>query len=345
MDSVSALDAKVPDYVWNEVIVWDICTYQVGVPAGTFTIELLSDMEFLLFQGPQSGPGMTWENTIPYIQILHDCHDWGGMEDTVVAGQRTMKQAKIDLANTRDYCRDHILELAPIEGRARNLAIENAKTPVLQARGRGHTRRADRYFAQKVVGAPTPEPTLHALKPASPEDYHSAREPSEADYESEELEGSGTDSTGYSSTTTATSHHDTDPTQHSNTKNRDRKCQSQKHCDRQEGHKTNAKKQKDRRSGRVVLPLFRESTKEGALTYADWRGEVEEYIMKGYSEQKIKDAMLTSLEGKDKRNYQACDEKGDLTPEKILEKMDMIYGMSVSFRDLNAKLCGLKQGE
>ena len=55
--------------------------------------------------------------------------------------------------------------------------------------------------------------------------------------------------------------------------------------------------------------------------------------------------MFTSLEGKAKRNYQACDEKGDLSPEKILEKMDMIYGTSVSFRDLNAKLCGLKQGD
>ena len=94
----------------------------------------------------------------------------------------------------------------------------------------------------------------------------------------------------------------------------------------------------------MVLPLFRESTKEGALTYTDWRLEVEEYIMKGYSGSKIKDAMFTSLEGKAKRNYQACDEKGDLTPEKILEKMDMIYGTSTSFRVLNAKLCGLKQG-
>ena len=93
------------------------------------------------------------------------------------------------------------------------------------------------------------------------------------------------------------------------------------------------------------MPLFWESTKEGALTYADWRGEVEEYITKGYSGQKIKDVMFTSLEGKAKRNYQACDEKGDLTPEKILEKMDMIYETSVSFRDPNAKLCGLKQGE
>ena len=72
--------------------------------------------------------------------------------------------------------------------------------------------------------------------------------------------------------------------------------------------------------------MFRESSKKGALTYIDWRLEVEEYISKGYARPKIKDAMFTSLEGKAKRNYQACDEKGDLTPEKILEKMDMIYG-------------------
>ena len=54
--------------------------------------------------------------------------------------------------------------------------------------------------------------------------------------------------------------------------------------------------------------------------------------------------MFTSLEGKAKRNYQACDKKGDLMPKKILEKMDMIYGTSTSFRVLNAKLCGLTQG-
>ena len=52
---------------------------------------------------------------------------------------------------------------------------------------------------------------------------------------------------------------------------------------------------------------------------------------------------FTYLEGKAKWNYEACDEKGDLTPDKILEGMDMIYSTSVSFRNLNAKLC-LKQG-
>ena len=185
---------------------------------------------------------------------------------------------------------------------------------------------------------------LNAVRPATPEDYHSAREPSEFEYESEGSEGTGTDSTGYSSTVTATSHHDMDGTQCSYNKNHDRRCQKQKHRDRREHRKMNARKQRDCRNGRVVLPLFWESTKEGALTYTDWRLEVEEYIVKKYPRPKIKEAMFTSLEGKAKQNYQACDERGDLSPEKILEKMDMIYGTSVSFRDLNAKLCRLKQG-
>ena len=273
VDSVSALDAKVPDYVWNEVIAQDICTYRVGAPIGTFTVELLSDMEFLLFQGPLSGPEMTWENTTHYSRALHDCCNWSGTEVTVIASERTMKQSKIDLANTREYCWAHILGwLATIEGRAQNLAIDNAQTPVPQPRGQGYTRRADQYFAQKVVGTPAPEPTLHGLRPTSLEDHHSARQPSEADYESEESEGSGTDSAGYSSTTTTTSHYNTNHTQRSNTKNWDQKCRNQKHHDRREGCKTNAKKQWDRKTGRVVLPLFWESTKEGAyMPIGGWK--------------------------------------------------------------------------
>ena len=106
VDSVSALNAKVPDYVWMEAIAWDICAYQIGAPPNTFVVELLSDTEFLLFQGPRSGPRMAWEDTILYIRTLHDIQDWGGgTEVTVIAGQHTMRQSRIDLANTRDYRR------------------------------------------------------------------------------------------------------------------------------------------------------------------------------------------------------------------------------------------------
>ena len=70
-----------------------------------------------------------------YIQILHDIRDWGGMEVTMVAGQHTMKQFQIDLANMREYHWAHILgRLAAVEGKAQSLAIENAKTPTPEGR-------------------------------------------------------------------------------------------------------------------------------------------------------------------------------------------------------------------
>ena len=90
--------------------------------------------------------------------------------------------------------------------------------------------------------------------------------------------------------------------------------------------------------------MFRDSKKEGALEYADWRAKVEEYIKKGYEDNKIKDAMLFSLEGKARRNFRHCDEHGDLSPAEILKWMDMSYNASMDFRDLNARLCSLKQG-
>ena len=141
------------------------------------------------------------------------------------------------------------------------------------------------------------------------------------------------------------SHH----SQCSTTENRDQKRISQRlkatHSDRA----TNAKKgikgrTLDGKKSKVVLSMFRDSKKEGALEYADCRAEVEEYIKKGYEDNKIKDTMLFSLEGKAHRNFWHCDEHGDLSPAEILKWMDMSYNASMDFRDLNARLCGLNQG-
>ena len=118
--------------------------------------------------------------------------------------------------------------------------------------------------------------------------------------------------------------------------NRDRKRISRRlkamHSDRA----TNAKKgikgrTLDGKKSKVVLSMFRDSKKEGALEYADWRAKVEEYIKKGYEDNKIKDAMLFSLEGKARRNFRHCDEHGDLSPTEILKRMDMSYNASVDF--------------
>ena len=78
--------------------------------------------------------------------------------------------------------------------------------------------------------------------------------------------------------------------------------------------------------------------------YTDWHREIEEYIRKGYDDNRIKDAMLSSVEGQAYINFRSCDEGRNRTPAQILKEMDSIYNVSVTFRDLNAQMCGLKQG-
>ena len=216
VDSVSALDLMVPAHVWTKLIAWDICTYRLWVPASMFSVELLSDTEFLLFQGPHSGRGMTWEKTLEYIQNLHGVTNWGGTEVTMVSGQCTMKQSKIDLAHTPEYYWAHTLEwMATAEGWLRALAVDKTKSPSPTLRGRGYIWWADQYFVQKFARSPALEPTLHTMKPTSLQDFHSTWEPLEL-YESDQMEDVDSDSTGYSK---MSSWHDTNHSQCSNTKN------------------------------------------------------------------------------------------------------------------------------
>ena len=92
---------------------------------------------------------------------------------------------------------------------------------------------------------------------------------------------------------------------------------------------TNAKKEEDRHKGKVVLSLFRDSPKEGALTYTDWCREVEEYIRKGYDDNQIKDAMLSSVEGQAYVNFRSCDEGRNCT---LRRKSSKRWTVSIMFR-------------
>ena len=53
--------------------------------------------------------------------------------------------------------------------------------------------------------------------------------------------------------------------------------------------------------------------------------------------------MLSLVEGQAYVNFRSCDEGRNHTPAQILKEMDSIYNISVTFRDLNARMCGLKQ--
>ena len=54
--------------------------------------------------------------------------------------------------------------------------------------------------------------------------------------------------------------------------------------------------------------------------------------------------MLSLVEGQAYVNFHSCDEGKNCMPAQILREMDSIYNVSVTFRDLNAQMCGLKQG-
>ena len=132
VETVSALNAAVSTHLWNELIARDICTYWTDHQPSTFAVELLSDMEFLLFKGPWSGWGMTWEDTITYIRHLHGVFSWEGTEVNLVSGSCTMKQAKIDLANTRDYRQAQFLATIAngnAEGHLKAMASDKSVSP------------------------------------------------------------------------------------------------------------------------------------------------------------------------------------------------------------------------
>ena len=54
-DVVLEQDHKVPEYCWNAGICKDICKAQTRVLPGTFSVDLLSDTEFLVYKLPKTG--------------------------------------------------------------------------------------------------------------------------------------------------------------------------------------------------------------------------------------------------------------------------------------------------
>ena len=139
---------------------------------------------------------------------------------------------------------------------------------------------------------PCPMPALPMFpdRTAMPDDYHSAWEPSEFQYDSKETdpeepeddpeEDEANTSVG-SDSTYRLSEHDMDQTPRTNTINRNHRCNQRKQKENRGKRPTNTKKKEDRCKGKVVLSLFWDSPKEGTLTYTDWCREVEEYLQKG----------------------------------------------------------------
>ena len=327
---LSEWDIRVPTHAWDENIATHICESQIGCPPGTYKVQLLSDTKFLLRKRPTSGLEMNWQHANAVIRLIHGEFLWCGVPITLVAGHRTKKEAKYDLDATFAYRHTRAQEWVALSKFRKDSkrSVITPKEP--QPCGQGMARWADKYFAKRLAGGPEQERSALCAGAASLDGYHSAREPSDFDNETEEelqdveSEEEPTAESDNSDTSSVRSGHTSLHSQCSTMENRDWKRTRGRLRAMDSLRSTNAKKgikgrTPDGKKSNVVLSMFRDPQKEGALEYANWRAEVEEYIKKGYEDSKIKDAMLFSLDGKALRNFRHCDEHGDLTPAEILK--------------------------
>ena len=94
---------------------------------------------------------------------------------------------------------------------------------------------------------------------------------------------------------------------------------------------------------RLSFPLFQETNKEDAISYRDWCSKIEDALEQDHNAAKVKEPMFACLEGMARDNAKMIDENGDLHVTRILDGLDSLYGVSMTFQLLNAALCGLQQ--
>ena len=75
----------------------------------------------------------------------------------------------------------------------------------------------------------------------------------------------------------------------------------QEHCIARDHHMMNKRRHHERCPGYgktkwLSLLIFRDSTSDNAITYDDWRSDVDNYVQEGHSPKLIKDSVLCALE-------------------------------------------------
>ena len=205
------------------------------------------------------------------------------------------------------------------------------------------TRRADRHFIQQQLGEMNLEestfaqrPTLLGAQPESPEheQFNSAWE------DTEEENGKATST--LDAELNASMGEETDASGHlAQTSSAERHCRRNcTMCRERTWVRREFRRPKNRH---LSFPLFRETTKEDAISYWDSCSEIEDALEHGHNATKVKEAMFVSLEGMARDNAKMINENGDLHVTCILDGLDSLYGVSMTFQSLNAALCSLQQ--
>ena len=148
-------------------------------------------------------------------------------------------------------------------------------------------------------------------------------------YEVTDLESEGDNVVAYD---TETSHHMTIA---------DRHWLRRKQWLRHKGHECRC--QKDCWARGSSLPLFKNSSKEGATMYIDWRNSVNELIADKLDEKQIRSLVLQFLEGPPKDTAHLAYKNGKGSLKDILRALDKLYGHSASYIHLQLEMCNIQQ--
>ena len=95
---------------------------------------------------------------------------------------------------------------------------------------------------------------------------------------------------------------------------------------------------------KLNLPIFRDSTSNNAITYDNWRCDVDNCVREGHTTTLIRDSVLSALEGRPRRTAMTTMEDGDRSLKSIMTALDQVYGGVTTYTTLLHKLNSIQQG-
>ena len=324
-------------HAWGETLLKDFFQAIIGIP---YAIMIISPTECMFFApGRSKDLGMSYKDSRAHCQQLNGINPWVGSAVEVTALQGMVKEGRYDVARAKQYMHERTKErLAKMRALPTSSPTESPQpwhTLPEPARGRGMTRQADQYFIQETLrnmnlqDRPSrPGTPLRESHPATPEagqcDSPDMDDPeedltSQANFNSED---EYTDATGRSGRSLPAKHN----------RRRNHAMHRERACVKRNFHQGGLTW-----GWKLAFSLFRESNWDDSISYRDWWTEVEAALAKGYEPEWVKIAMFKAMESMAKDHVANIDQYG------VLEGMDWLYGVSMTFQSLHAALCRLQQ--
>ena len=343
-------DRALPSYAWNEELIRDHMDRAIE---DISDIAVLSPTACLIFRGRRSAKeGFSTEELQQIIERINGQYIWAGKNALVVGVAVMLAESRHILAKARHFIRTQ--KLQKLATPSTSLTPRDVRPSLIDAlpQGRGKGWRADKHFTKMVAannlknlqhkGNEWMQCLLHAA--TGPLSMTSDAKSREEPYKSAMDYGATTDASLYEAYNSEEESDDVmaydTETSHLTTV-ADRNCQWKKQQQRWDRHEK--KKQRECRVRKATLPLFKNSTKEGATTYIDWRNSVDELVQDKVGVERIKSLVLQSLEGPPKDMARLANKRGKGTLANILLVLDKVYGRSVSYIHLQLELCNIQQ--